>query len=156
MNRAHSSPTLPLMLMMAVAVWAAHAANPDTPVAAQPISGAYAVTFSIKAPSTVQSGSTVTCKARITPKLAAQTNGREATPAQTVQGVATLSGLAANCTVLVPFSFASGDPRTGAALSYEIDAVSGSTLEAVRRQDGIAVPLPQAGTTANLRLDVNF
>ena len=72
------------------------------------------------------------------------------------QGVATLSGLSATCTVVVPFSFAYGDPRYGAALSYEVDAVNGPTLEAVRRQDGIAVPIPQAGGTANVHLDVNF
>jgi hypothetical protein len=144
------------MLMMSAAVWAAHAVNPDSAVAAQTVSGAYAVTFSVKAPSTIQSGSSVTCKARIAPRLTGQGNGPETVPAQTAQGVATLSGLAANCTVVVPFSFASGDPRGGAALSYEIDAVNGTTLEAVRKQEGIAVAYPQPGATANVHLDVNF
>jgi hypothetical protein len=154
MNRGNSSPTLPLMLMMSVAVWAAHAV--DSPANTQTASGAYAVTFSVKAPSTVESGSTVTCKASIAARLAAQGNDSEAAAAQTAQGVAKLSGLTANCLVLVPFSFANGDPRAGAALSYEIDAVNGSTLEAVRMQDGINVPYPQAGATANLHLNVNF
>ena len=154
MNRGHSSPTVPLMLMMAAAVWAAHAANPDNAAAAQTVNGAYAVTFSVKAPSTLQSGSTVTCKARVEPKPGAP--GSRPDAAQMAQGVATLSGLSATCTVVVPFSFAYGDPRDGAALSYEVDAVNGPTLEAVRRQDGIAVPIPQAGGTANVHLDVNF
>jgi len=156
MYRGHSSPTFPLMLMMSAAMWAAHAVNPDSPVAAQTLNGTYAVTFRVKAPSTLQSGSTVTCTARVEPRPGAQENGQKPYPAETAQGVAILSGLAANCTVVVPFSFAGGDPRGGAALSYEIDAVNGTTLEAVRRQEGIAVPLPQVGATANVDMDVNF
>jgi hypothetical protein len=140
------------MLMMSAAVWAAHAVNPASASAAQSVSGAYAVTFSVKAPSTIQAGSTVTCKARIEPTGAAQANDA----AQMAQGVATLSGLAANCTVLVPVSLLSDDARTSAALSYEIDAMNGTTLEAVRRQDGIALAYPQSGTTTNVHLDVNF
>ena len=59
---------------VATAVWAAHAVNPASASAAQSVSGAYAVTFSVKAPSTIQAGSTVTCKARIEPAGAAQAN----------------------------------------------------------------------------------
>jgi len=137
MYRGHSSPTFPLMLMMSAAMWAAHAVNPDSPVAAQTLNGTYAVTFRVKAPSTLQSGSTVTCTARVEPRPGAQENGQKPYPAETAQGVG-------------------GDPRGGAALSYEIDAVNGTTLEAVRRQEGIAVPLPQVGATANVDMDVNF
>lgn len=157
MNRVHTPQTLPLVLMVAAAVWAVHATGQNSVTAPATNSGAYAVTFNVKAPTTVATGSTVTCKVRIAPKLSAMENLiGQATPVQSAQGVAILVGSSANCTVLLPFSFAAGDPRDGAALSYEIDAANGSSLEAVRTQNGIAVPYPQTGATSILRLDVTI
>lgn len=157
MNRVHTPQTLPLLLMVTAAVWAAHATEKISGAAPATTNGAYAVTFRVKAPTTVSSGSIVTCKARIAPRLSAldSLTGQTA-PAQSAQGVATLVGASANCTVVLPFSFAGVDPRDKASLSYEIDAANGSGLEAVRKQDGIAVPYPQAGGIASVRLDVNF
>lgn len=157
MNRVHAPQTFRLILMVTAAAWAAHATEKIHGAVPAQGSGAYAVTFSVKAPTTVSSGSTVTCKARIAPKLSALDSlTGQAAPAQSAQGVATLVGTTANCTVVVPFSFAGSDPRDWASLSYEIDAANGSGLEAVRKQDGIAVPYPQAGGTASVRLEVNF
>ncbi len=157
MNRVHTSQTLPLILMVTAAVWAAHATEKNGGAAPAATNGAYAVTFSVKAPTTVASGSTVTCKARIAPRLSALNSlTGQAAPAQSAQGVATLVGTSANCTVVLPFSFAGVGPRDKANLSYEIDAASGSSLEAVRKQDGIVVSYPQAGGIASVRLDVNF
>lgn len=157
MNRAHTPQTLPLMLMMSAAVWAAHAVDQHSGAAPQTIGGAYAVTFNVKAPSTVPAGATVTCKARIAPRFSGLGNlGSQAAQVESAQGVTTLVGPSANCTVVMPFSFAAVYRLEGADLSYEIDALSGSSLEAVRRQDGITVPYPQAGATANVSMDVNF
>lgn len=157
MNRAHAPQTLPLMLMMSAAVWAAHAGDHHSGTVPQTISGAYAVTFNVKAPSTVAAGAAVTCKARIAPRLSTlEKLGSQAVPVESAPGVARLVGSSANCTVIMPFSFAEVYGLDGADLSYEIDALSGTSLEAVRKQDGILLPYPQAGATASLRMDVNF
>jgi len=145
------------MLMMSAAVWAAQAADQHSGAAPGTVSGAYAVTFNVKAPSTVPAGATVTCKARIAPKLSALENlAPGAVPVESAQSVATLVGSSANCTVVLPFSFAAVYRLDGADLSYEVDALSGSSLAAVRKQDGIPMPYPQAGATASVRMDVNF
>jgi len=157
MNRAHTPQTLPLLLMMSAAVWVAHAVDRPSEAAPQTISGAYAVTFNVKAPSTVRAGSTVTCKARISPRLSAlESQYGQAARAGSPQGVATLVGSSAKCTVVMPFSFAGVYRLDGADLSYEIDAQNGPILEAVRKQDGVPVPYPQAGATASVHMDVNF
>ncbi len=157
MNRVRTPQTLPLMLIVAAAIWAVHATGQNSVTAPATNSGAYAITFNVKAPTTVATGSTITCRARIAPKLSAIENLiGQATPVESAQGVATLVGSSANCTVLLPFSFPAGDPRDGAALSYEIDAANGSSLEAVRTQNSIAVPYPQNGANASLRLDVTI
>ena len=157
MNRAHTPQILPLLLTMSVAVWAAHAVDQHSGAAPQTISGAYAVTFNVKAPSTVRAGSTVTCKARVAPRLSAlESLNSQAAPVESPQGVAKLVGTSANCTVVMPFSFAGVYRLDGVDLSYQIEALSGGGLEAVRRQDGVLVPYPQTGGTASVRTDINF
>ncbi len=156
MNRAHSPQTLPLMLMMSAAVWAAHAMDPHSGAASQ-TAGAYAITFTVNAPSTVAAGATVVCKARIAPRLSAlQSLNPAPAPVPSAQAVARLVGSSAACTVVVPFSFTPADNQTGAGLSYEIDALSGTELQAVRRQDDLPVAYPPSGGVASLHLDVNF
>ncbi len=157
MNRAHAPQTLPLMLMMSVAVWTAHAVDQHSVAVPQTISGAYAVTFNVKVPTTVAAGSTVTCRARITPRLSIlEKLSSQAVLIESAPGVATLVGSSVNCAVVMPFSFAEVYRLDGAGLSYEIDARNGARLEAVRKQDGIPVSYPQDGATASLHMDVNI
>jgi hypothetical protein len=157
MNRIRCSRTLLLVLLVSVAVWAAAAADQHDGSAPATSGGAYAVTFHVNAPSTVPDGATVTCKAKIAPKLSAveEFTGK-AVAAESSPAFATVVGSSATCTVHLPLAFASARPGKDAVLSYEIDAYTSAGPAFVRTQQGITVAHPQTGAIAGLLLDVNL
>jgi hypothetical protein len=157
MNRAKSPQILLLMLLVFTAVWAAHAADARSGAATQTASGAYAVTFHVTVAPSVPDGSTIACKARITPRLPVLENPSfGAAPVESAQGIATVIGSSANCTVQLPFAFAVADTGDGAAFSYQIDVFTSTGPVFLRSQQDITVPYPQAGATANLLLDLSL
>jgi hypothetical protein len=159
MMRTRYSRILPLVLLVSAAVWAAAAADQRDGLAPLAAGGGYAVTFHVNAPSTVPDGATVTCKARIAPRLSAfeRLTGK-AVAAETLPGVATVAGSSANCTVQLPLAFALTHPSQDAVLSYEIDAYTSAGPAFVRTQQGIALTIadPRTGAIANLLLNVNL
>ena len=155
MNRRNFIHTLPILLMSAL-VWGAHASDPGR-AASHAAAGVYAVNFQVAVPSTVPDGSTVSCKARITPG-ASFLDGlmHKSTAIESALASARVVGSAAQCAVQVPFTYAAGEAGNVAQLSYRIDAENGDRPLFVRIQERIAVPHPQAGAEAAMRLKVNF
>lgn len=154
MSFVQSPRYLPLLMLVSIAVWAAHATDQRT---APPITanGAYVVIFHVKTPSTVPDGATINCKARITPHLSSfESFTRNVVPVESAPGVATVTGSSAVCAVEMPFAFAQKDPRNGADLGYEIDAFTSEGPAFVRTQQGIDIAYPRSGATAKLRLNV--
>jgi hypothetical protein len=157
MTRMLLSKTLPIVLWASAAGWAAHAFGPHAVASSVPTGGAYTVTFHVLAPTTVPDGATLTCKARIAPRVSGtDLLNPAAVVAESIQGVATVSGSAADCTVQVPFAFAVDKANDVALLSYEIDALTAAGPVFVRTQQGIGVQIPPPGTTANVLLDVSL
>jgi hypothetical protein len=157
MNRTRYSRNLLLILLVSVAFWAAAAADHRDGSAPATAGGAYAVTFHVNAPSTVPDGATVTCKAKIAPRLSAvERFTGKAVAAESSPAFATVAGSSATCTVHLPLAFASSRPGKDAVLSYEIDAYTSAGPAFVRTQQGISVAYPQPGTTASLSLGVNL
>jgi hypothetical protein len=162
MKRARIPQILLLALLASAAVWAAPGANQRAGAAPAAVSGVYAVTFIVNPGSAMAAGGAILCKARITPNLPAFENmNRGVAPVESAPGVVAVvgswrAGSAVLCTVEIPFAWPVSDRAGGVALSYEIDAVSGSGVAAVRTGQGIAVAYPQMGGTASVRLNVAF
>jgi hypothetical protein len=156
MERERTSRILLLALLASMAIGVASAADPrggPTPVA---VNGSYAVTFNVRVPASLPSGTTILCKARVAPNAPRLGSLRLASTPMS-NGQASVAGSTANCQVQIPFSWTVNDPQNGVALSYEIDAVSasGALPVAVIRQEAIA-SYPAAGTSANLRFQLAF
>jgi hypothetical protein len=155
MSFVQSPKILPLLLLVSLAVWAAHATDPRN--AAPPITanGAYVVVFQVKTPSTVPDGATISCKAQITPRLSSfESLTSKADPVESTQGVAKVTGSSATCAVEIPFAFAQKNLRNGADLGYEIDAYTSDGPAFVRTQQGIDIAYPRSGATEKLSLNV--
>ncbi len=151
---------LPLAVLLASGVgWAAPAADQLDNAGPAAVSGNYTVSFNVSLGSTVPAGATITCRAKVAPNgTFFGSLGRGAVPVGT--GVARVTGNTANCSVEIPFSWTVNDPRNGAALSYEIEAVNGSgpLPGAVRTltQQNIGVAYPPGGGAARLSFNVAF
>jgi len=155
MNRKTFVHTLPILLMSAL-VWGAHASDPGSRPASR-AAGVYAVNFQVAVPSTVPDGSTVSCKARITPSTSFLDSLTHRTAAiESASASARVVGSAAQCAVQVPFAYNASDAGNVAQLSYRIDAQNGDRPVFTRTQERIAVPHPQAGADSGMRLNVNF
>ncbi|MGO9317415.1 MAG: hypothetical protein ACLPXT_14740 [Terracidiphilus sp.] len=162
---------IPLLLCLAllapVSALAAGAAlaagSPEVRGPSATVSGVYLVTFHLNILSTLPAGSTITCRARITPNSAGldlRNPNQSVTPAAAA-GQATVTGPTATCAAEIPFAWtlASGQDglatgQGGMVLSYEIDAVSnsGTVPLLVRSSAGqsIGVLLPASGASLNL------
>jgi hypothetical protein len=162
MKRARIAQILPLALWASAAVWAAPAADQRAGAAPAAVSGVYAVTFSVNPGSAVAAGGAITCKAKIAPNLPAIENmNRGVVPVESSPGMVTVAGSGrvgspVLCSVEIPFAWPVSDRAGGVVLSYEIDAVSGSGVAAVRTGQGIVVAYPEMGVTASVRLNVTF
>jgi hypothetical protein len=164
---------IPLLLCLALlapvselAAGAALAAGaPELRGPSATVSGVYLVTFHLNIFSPLPAGSTITCRARITPNPAGL-NLRNPQPAAfppAAAGQATVTGTTATCAAEIPFAWTLASGQDGLAtgqneivLSYEIDAVSnsGSVPLLVRSSTGqsIGVVLPASGASLNLSL----
>jgi len=147
---------LPICLLMAASAgWAA--AGDLGAGGAGVLSGGYLVTFNIRLGAGLPAGEAILCRAHVAPKLGGQA-------AETVTGVAVVTGSQARCAVELPVRWATqgggNDATLGgeAALSYEIDAVHGGGGEpyAVRAQQGISVSLPAPNSVQSLQIRVLF
>jgi hypothetical protein len=155
MTFVQSPRFFPLLMLVTIVVFAAHATDRHSAVAPITANGAYVVVFHVKTPSTIPDGATINCKARITPRLSSfESLIGKAVPVESAPGVATVTGSSAVCAVEMPFSFAQKDPRNGADLGYEIDAFTSEGPAFVRTQQGIEIAYPRSGATEKLRLNV--
>jgi hypothetical protein len=157
MRRARIPQILLLALLASDALWAAPAADQRGGAALVAVGGVYLVTFNVQLGSVPAAGGTILCRAKIAPNLLGFDNPAQGmAPAESAQGVVTFIGASANCTVEIPFSWMVVDTRDGVAMSYEIDALSGSGVAAVRTQQGIGLAYPRMGGAASVRLNVVF
>jgi hypothetical protein len=157
MKNSRSSKTLSVILLASVSLWIAVTISPRSEASAATNSAAYAFTFQVNTPTTVPDGATVTCKAKLAPRLSGIEQVVAApVPIESIEGVARVSGSSATCSVRMPFAFAADETRNGAALSYEIDGSTASGPVFVRTQKNISIPLPQVGSTQNLLLNINL
>lgn len=127
------------------------------------VSGVYLVTFHLKIVSALPAGSTITCRARLTPNPA-RLDLRNPQPGVTTavaSGQAAVTGSTATCAAEIPFAWtlASGQGglasgQNGIVLSYEIDAVSNSGSEPVllRSSTGQSIGVVSAASSASLNL----
>jgi hypothetical protein len=122
------------------------------------VAGVYSITFNLNIASTLPAGTTIVCKAQIAPNLPGLQSG--VVPVETAAGVATVTGSTATCLVEIPFSWTLNNAKSGAVLSYEIDAVNASgALPVLLRTSalaGTAEPFPAAGATSDLSFSVTF
>jgi len=107
-------------------------------------------------------GTAVLCKARINP------NGQglklletiPAVPAGAATGRGTVIASSANCTVEIPFSWATSQPVGAVSLRYEVEALGASTASAAtgtsRTQGEIGTVVPSDGTRARLNVSLAF
>jgi hypothetical protein len=129
------------------------------------VSGVYLVTFHLNILSSLPAGSTIICRARITPNPAGLDlrNPQPAAFPSAAPGQVEVTGTTATCAAEIPFAWtlASGQDglatgQDGFVLSYEIDAVSnsGSVPLLVRSSTGqsIGAALPASGSSLNLNL----
>jgi hypothetical protein len=162
MKRARIAQIPLLALLASAAVWAAPAADQRSGAAPAAVSGVYAVTFNVNLGSVAAAAGTVSCRARIAPNPRAFENtNRGVVPVESAPRVVAAAGSGRVgspilCSVEIPFAWTVSDQSSGVALSYEIEAVSGSGVAAARTGQGIAVAYPEPGGTASVRLNVTF
>jgi hypothetical protein len=157
MKRARISQILLPVLLVSAAMWAAPAVDQDRGAAPLAVSGVYLVTFNVQVGSVPAAGGTIFCRAKIAPNLPGFDNrGQRLVPVESARGVVTYMGSSANCAVEIPFSWTVTDTETGVVMSYEIDALSGPGVAAVRTRQGIGLAYPRMGGAANVRLNVAF
>ena len=155
--------TLLVALLASAAAGAASAAQRhDGPAPVETLieyRGAYAVTFSVRAP---VPGAAYLCKARAVPRAPALEGvSLQAVPA-VVNGLPTAgaTGSWTNCTVEIPFAWVGtgASEASRALLSYEIDAISstGAAAVPVTVQEGISVAYPPPGETLRLNFTLSF
>lgn len=157
MKRARIPQILLPVLLASAAVWAAPAADQRNGAAPVTVSGVYLVTFNVQVGSAPAAGGTIFCRAKITPRLPGFDNRSQGmVPVESARGVVTYIGSSANCTVEIPFSWMVAGTQHGVAMSYEIDALNGPGVAAVRTRQGIGLAYPRMGQAANVRLNVAF
>ena len=161
MEHKRNPQILLLALLASAAVWAAPAADQRSGAAPAAVSGMYTVIFNVQPGPALAAGGKIACRARIAPNLRAFDNlGQGAAPVASAAGVsATVGGDPAssvNCSVEIPFAWLVNDQEGGVALSYEIYAIGGSGVAAIRARQGMNVAYPESGGTANVRLTVVF
>jgi hypothetical protein len=156
-----------LLLAMPVSVLAAAPPAVDQYSQMLPVvvSGVYSVAFNVNLSTSMPSGATLLCRARVVPNAPLFANlDRAALPA--VSGMASINGSTATCWVEIPFAWTLNGASNGAALypgaalSYEIDEVSASnsppTVLRTSAAQGIGVAYPATGGSARLNINVNF
>jgi hypothetical protein len=165
MKCARFLPMLLLALPVSVLAAAPPVVDPFGQMLPVVVSGVYSVAFNVNLSTSMPSGATLVCRARVVPNAPAFANlDRAALPA--VSGTASINGSTATCWVEIPFAWTlnggSNDAvlYPGAALSYEIDEVNVSnsmpTVLRASAAQGIGVAYPAAGGNARLNINVTF
>jgi hypothetical protein len=146
-------PAYTLLALGFLALAATASAGPlDDPHTSGPpamASGVYSVSFHLNSATSVPTGATLTCKAKVVPSVP----GAPARNVQPVVGIGTPGG----CALEVPYAWSANQAQAVASLDYEIDAVSNDG--AVVRSTGpraVRVAAPPAGGTAQVNLSVPF
>ncbi|MFZ1086385.1 MAG: hypothetical protein WAN35_15595 [Terracidiphilus sp.] len=152
-----------LLLCLALLTWTAASAaglplERSFPFA---ISGVYSITFNLQIASTLPAGSTITCRARMTPipeALDLRNAQLAATPM--AEGQVSVTGSTATCAAEIPFAWTVTRPPDGVELLYEIDAVSlqggAPVLLRTSAQRQISAAFPAAGGSSYLLLNLVF
>jgi hypothetical protein len=125
------------------------------------VSGVYSVTFHLSLAHELPAGSTLTCRARMTPIPGGIDLRNEQLPATPVAaGRASVIGSTATCAAEIPFSWTVTSPPGGVALFYEIDAMSlqggAPTLFRTSAQRQLSAAFPTVGGSANLSVSLIF
>jgi hypothetical protein len=154
MKRSRILSFLLLVLPISAAAAPALSMEQRNGAALIPASGVYSVAFNVNLASALPNGSSLLCRAKVIPNTPFNSFSRTVPPASS--GVATINGSTATCWVEIPFAWMLNDGSNGAALSYEIDAVGGSTVLRASTGQGIGVAYPSAGGSARLNVNVTF
>ncbi len=160
MERFHTSLLLCFALLAVQDGLAASVPRELSPLTT--VSGVYSITFHLNMASKLPAGSTIICRARITPDQGGPdlTNSRSAVFPVAAAGLTTVTGSTATCVAEIPFSWTVEGARGGVLLSYEIDAVSyaGSApaVFAGSARQSFGKALPVAGGSANLDVNLSF
>ncbi len=124
------------------------------------VSGVYLVTFHLNIVSELPAGSTITCRARITPNPAGLDlrNPQPSVTTAVAVGQAAVTGPTATCAAEIPFAWTLASGQNGLMLNYEIDAVSnsGSVPVVLRSSSGQSIGVVLAASGANLDLSLAF
>jgi hypothetical protein len=156
---------IPLLLCIALLISAsARAAGvPELRGSSLTVSGVYSLNFNLNLASQLPAGTTITCRARITPNLEGLDAGSRQLaqiPVRTVAGLAQVAGSTATCATEIPIFWTLLSARGGAVLSYEIDAVSNSgSVPVLVRSSGeqnVGVAFPSSGGRTNLSFNLAF
>jgi hypothetical protein len=150
--------------LLCIALLASTAADAlGQPASSMTVSGVYALTFNLSILSTLPTGTTVTCRARIAPNPGELDLGNPrlvAVQVETAAGVAAVNGSTVTCATEIPFSWTVMSAQGGVVLSYEIDAVSSAGLAPLllrsSARQGIGAAFPPAGETTSLSFNITF
>ncbi len=128
----------------------------QTPVS---LNGTYLLRFNVYSGSTLESESTVTCRAWIHYKMAAPDG--VLIPAVVVSGTRPggLTEAAATCAMEISFGWTTNRTPQEMVLSYEVEAVPAAGLRSAKRvasQRDIPIMSPQAGGIAAMSFNVAF
>jgi hypothetical protein len=151
---------MPLLASLALGIAVASAAGIGEGSAATrpvPVSGVYLFTFYVSDGIPLPQGARLTCKARVVPKLPAGESLQAQPAMMNAAARATMTGAATTCAMEIPFSWVVNKAQKGAALSYAIEAETGSEV-VVRTiwQEGIDVDYPPQGGVLRVNLNVSF
>jgi hypothetical protein len=159
MARVRTSLLLCLALLAPLAALAATPLRHGGSSSSSAVSGVYSVTFNLTIASTLPTGSTITCRAQIAPNQSGSYSFGQssATLVETATGIATVSGSTATCTVEIPFAWTVSSTRNGVLLSYEVDALTSTSL-VVRSsmQQNITEAYPTSGGTVSPSYTLTF
>jgi hypothetical protein len=126
------------------------------------LNGAYVLRFNVFAGSTLESGSTVTCRAWIHYKIAVLDGVLIPAAVVSVSGRTAAGGSTATpvtCAIEMPLSWTTNRAPQGMVLSYEVEALPAAGLQLATRvvsQPNIPIVSPQAGGIASMTFNVVF
>jgi len=158
---------IPTLLLLCVALLASASAKaagvPELRGGTFTVNGVYSLNFNLSLATRLPAGTIISCRAQIVPNQGGsdlRNPQLAAIPARSGGGTVSITGTTATCATEIPFSWTMTGARGEAVLSYEIYAVSdaGSVPTLVRSstRQNIPVPIPAAGGSAGLNLNLIF
>lgn len=148
-----------LCIALLTSAFAQAAGVPDLRGSPTTISGVYSLTFNLNLATELPAGTTITCRARVTPNQGG-IDLRNRQPAMAPVATAAVNGSRATCAAEIPFAWSVTNERGGAMLSYEIDAVNNSgpiplMVWSSGRQN-VDLALPGFGGGTNLSFNLTY